>query len=146
MIASFYDGRVRIRHRALKDPEFMATVQCMIGGQDGIIEMRANPKTGSLLVLYDPAVISREQLTLAAQVLANRAAEIPAGKKKTKGAAVACLKTPLRLSRRNETLLLTGVYGVTLLGGFINTRLHIAAGGLFTLLAAKHLYDRKRCL
>lgn len=138
MIASFYDGRVRIRHNALKNPELMATVQQMVGGQDGIIETRANPRTGSLLVLYDPNVISREQLLLAAQMLESQTA--PAGGK------TGCPKPSWRYMRRTETVLLSTAYGLTVFGGFINTRLHIASGVLFTLLAAKHLYARRRCL
>lgn len=146
MIASFYDGRVRIRHTALKDPEFMATVQQMVGAQDGIIEMRANPRTGSLLVLYDPERISREQLLLAAQVLESQADEATGAPRDAGDKDESCRKAPLRMTRRNETLLLSAVYGLTVFGGFINMRLHIASGALFTLLAAKHLYDRKRCL
>lgn len=138
MISSFIDGRVRIRHKALKDPEFMATIRDTVAGQDGVLEVRDNPKTGSLLVRYDPAVISHDKLLMAAQMLENTIPEKAAPK------SGAC--SPRKMARRKETALLSGLYALTLIGGFTNIRLHMAAGGLFTLLAARHLFARRNCL
>ena len=136
MIASFFDGRVRLRGEALKDKEFMANVKTLVSSREGILEIRDNLRTGSLLVKYDPAVITREDLLAAAAILEN---EAPRKDRE-------CMPKFRGFSRKQETALLSAVYGLTIVGGFANKSLHIAAGALFTLLAAKHLYDRRRCL
>ena len=140
MIASFYDGRVRIRTEALKDPDNMALVENFIKGQDGVIDIAANPTTGSLLVYYDPEKIPRDTLMAAAQALEAQLPQARQAKKKT--ARKACMP----FSRKTETALLVGLYGATLAGGFVSTRVHIAAASLFTVLAGLHVYNRRKCL
>ena len=137
MIASFFDGRVRLRGKALKDPEFLANIKEMVGSQKGILEMKANPKVGSLLILYDPAIVTRKDLFTAAELLQREASFRYEGKQ----ASGACL-----LSRKQENSILAALYGLTILSGFASKRLHIASGVFFSFLALKHLYDRKHCM
>ena len=139
MIASFFDGRVRLRDEALKNPEFMARVKDLVGSHKGIREIQDNPRTGSLLICYDPAAISREELLLAAEVFDSEAVTVSKPEKR-------CRPLPALLSKRQEIRLLSALFGLTLLSGFANKGLHIAAGGLLTLLASKHLFDRRRSL
>lgn len=136
MISSYIEGRVRIRHNALKDLELMSAVLSAVQGEEGILHVSANPKIGSLLVLYDPDRISREKLLMAAKLL------------EAKDEDKACSpRSSRREARRRESLLLGSVYGLTLLSGLVGgARLHVATAGLFTLLAFKHLYDRRKCL
>lgn len=61
-ITSFVDGRVRLRHPALKDAATAELVTAVVSGVDGITAVQANPVTGSLLIFYDPDKLSREQL------------------------------------------------------------------------------------
>lgn len=141
MIASFIDGRVRVRSKALKEAPVMQSMQEAVAAQDGILEVTVNLKTGSLLVRYDPKRISREQLAMAASILeeheregldaASRNICAPGGKKRF---------------RQRENALLGGLYLLTLLGGLTGTRVHVVSGALLTLLVGKHLYDRRRCL
>jgi hypothetical protein len=128
MIASFIDGRIRIRTKALKDAALMSLVTKTVSGREGILETQANLKTGSLLVRYDPAVVSPEELLAAARMLENG---IP---------AIARAKGHARVFK-TETLLLGAAWGVTTVSGVLNKRLHAIFAILFTALAAKHAYD-----
>ncbi|MBQ8665044.1 MAG: hypothetical protein IJ474_04595 [Mailhella sp.] len=61
-ITSFVDGRVRLRHPALKDAATAELVRSVVGEVAGITSAQVNPVTGSLLIYYDPEMLSREQL------------------------------------------------------------------------------------
>ena len=61
-ITSFVDGRVRLRHPALKDKATAELVCTVVGGVEGITAVQANPLTGSLLIYYDAEKLTREQL------------------------------------------------------------------------------------
>ena len=139
MIASFYDGRVRIRMEALRNPANMVMVENFIKGQDGVLEIVANPRTGSLLVLYDPEKIPRDTLLSAAQALE---AQLPASGGPARKHCGCCKP----FSRKTETGLLAGLYAATLAGGFVSSRVHVTAALLFTALAGLHLYNRRQLL
>lgn len=52
-------GRIRIRMAALRrDPRAAARVRQLIGACRGVLQVEANPITGSLLVRYDPQLTS----------------------------------------------------------------------------------------
>jgi len=61
-VTSFVDGRVRLRHPALKDAATAELVTGIVSAVEGITAVQNNPVTGSLLIFYDPAKLSREQL------------------------------------------------------------------------------------
>ncbi|MDL2266965.1 heavy-metal-associated domain-containing protein [Desulfovibrio sp. OttesenSCG-928-G15] len=149
MIASFFDGRVRLRNRALKEPETMQMVQDVVSKQDGILEMSANLKTGSLLITYDPAKITRESLLEAAGFLQDQLAEKSKdliSKKRMQlglGPVANCYRG---MGRKREMTLLSGLYSATVMGGFLNKRVHVASGVLFTLLTLMHVYTRRNRL
>ncbi len=143
MICSFIDGRVRIRAAALKDPAKMALVESAVKEQPGVHTAVANLRTGSLLVEYDPQVISREMLTMAAQALEAQLGEAPQTEKTGKNRAQCRRGRSNLLPAKTEMALLTAAFGLTLAGGIINTRLHVVAGLLFSLFAANHIYCRR---
>ena len=72
MIVSFRDGRVRLRSPALRSETALEEVGRMLAAYAGVKKIETNAYTGSLLVLYDPAMISTEQLNLAAAMLESR--------------------------------------------------------------------------
>ncbi|MDR1488908.1 MAG: heavy-metal-associated domain-containing protein [Desulfovibrio sp.] len=133
MIASFIDGRIRIRAKALKDAAVMSLVTKAVGGREGILETRANLKTGSLLVRYDPAIVSPEELLAAARLLGNGIPAVARAKERTR-----VFKT--------ETLLLGAAWGITTISGMLDKRLHAVFAVIFTALAAKHAYDYRNRL
>lgn len=52
----------------------------------------------------------------------------------------------MHLTRRQEAAILSVLLGGVILTGFVGRPIHAGVGVLFTLLAAAHLYDRRRCL
>lgn len=141
MIASFFDGRVRIRRDELKDPAAMELIMGFIRSRDGILDLVPNPRTGSLLISYDPEIIPREELFEAAAML-----EEQVGSKKSKKSSNRTKRNVSPFSPLAETILLAGLYGLTVLTGFANKRVHIAGAALFTGLAALHVYSRRTYL
>lgn len=158
MIASFIDGRVRIRAEALKDPALMDQVLAALGARDGILSATPNPRTGSVLVLYDPAAVSRETLLTAALALEEQLRSLEEAGANRKGAT---LLSRLRrgeswrgkrngrlspLTPRGESALMGALYLLTAVTGFGSRRTHVILGAAFAALAGIHLYDRRRCL
>jgi hypothetical protein len=136
MIASFFDGRVRIRAEALKKPETMDMARSLVQTRPGVLKVESNTGTGSLLVCYDPAVITRETLIGAARLLEAQFGDaVRAKRAKNSGR---------RLSAKTEMLLLALSYGGMLAGGLLDRRVHIAFGILFSLLTGAHAYVRLR--
>lgn len=167
MIASFIDGRVRIRTAALRNPATLAMVENVIRAREGVRSVQSNPRTGSLLVEYDPEVIPRSALLEAAKALEDQLApagaekasdaEKPSGKRRRWGRlwsvggkggnpSEICVPSGRIISRRAENLLLGSMYAATLAGGLVNRRAHVGFGVLFTLLAGAHVFARRRCL
>lgn len=139
MIASFIPGRVRLRSRALKNPETMRAVLDMAEGFEGVVSAAPNRKTGSVLIIYDPEVIDEEMLAIAAAAFEDQF-----GAEEREEAAGAagfpnCLK-----GRRGELNLLLGALGLTVAGLTLGKGAHAALGGFFCLLSAKHVYDRRK--
>lgn len=139
MIASFIDGRVRIRHGALKDPATMDMVMRLVKARDGILDLVPNPGTGSLLVTYDPEKISRETLIRAAEILEQQLG--PASGKRSPGRRKGGKLSPLA-----ETGILAGLYGLTVASGLVSKRVHVLSALLFTALTGTHVYNRKNRL
>ncbi|MDR2161029.1 MAG: hypothetical protein LBO77_02665 [Desulfovibrio sp.] len=75
MISSFFDGRVRIRSRALSDPATLESVTRLLEAQPGVRRIAANARTGSLLVEYDPQILSREKVQMAMETLSAHLGE-----------------------------------------------------------------------
>ena len=137
MIASFIEGRVRLRANALKNPEKLKQLEDAVKAHDGVLGTFANPRTGSLLVEYDPTRVPKENLLMAAELLKQELGLAPEAKKEGK-------KLVQLMNPKAEMALLTGSLAFTMLGGVVNKRLHLAAGGLFLLACAGHLYSRGR--
>lgn len=145
MIVSFVEGRVRVRHPALKDAETMATIESMLADYPGVLQAVPNPVTGSLLVHYDPEQISTDDLKAAAAMLeaqlgpATSAAGVPGS---SPGFSI-----PESffnwLPRKCETNLLNAGFSLCLLGLVASKKLHTVAGGAFAALTLFHALRRR---
>ena len=140
MIASFIDGRVRIKREELKNPETMDLVAGVIRSQEGVLELVPNLRTGSLVVTYDPEKIPRETIQETAAMLEKQFGPV---KRKEKSPKTIRCRT---LSPLAETGLLAGLYSLTLFTGFVDKRAHVALALVFTGLTAAHVYTRRRLL
>ncbi len=139
MISSYMEGRVRIRADGLKNPEKLAMLEAVVKQQNGVRKTVANPLTGSLLVEYDPSLVTREMLDQAFELLrAELTRPVLLGRS---GHA-----KPRAKSSALEMAALGGTAAVTvasLAAGAAGRRVHVAAGVLFLLLAFKHTLDRR---
>lgn len=141
MIVSYIPGRVRLRAAALQDPATARKILDMLEGFEGIESATSNLETGSLLVLYDPGVISEEMLMQAAVAFEEEfGGEAPRARS---GGPRSAFALPFFLARRLELNALLGSLGLTVASAFVGRRAHIAAGVLLCLLSAKHVYDRR---
>lgn len=145
MIASFFDGRVRIRREELREPATMDLVMAFIRSRDGILDLAPNLRTGSLVITYDPEKIPRQTLLEAAEALEKQFGPVKkakpepkSGRKKGRGMRI--------FSPLEETGMLGVLYGVTLLSGFVSRRAHIVGAVLLTGLTAAHVYTRRKYL
>ena len=141
MMVSFIDGRVRLRSPALRSEKSLAEIQSGLSAYPGVKKTESNARTGSLLVFYDPAAISRELLGMAVASLAGR---LPApapdpGRRR-------CMLSGIRLRKLETRLMCCGA--LTALAGAVAKAkpLHVAGGMLFFLLAGRHLYVRRKAL
>lgn len=57
MIVSYTEGRVRLRFKELRNPTTALTVEQYIKAIDGIEAVEVKSMTGSILILYNPAVL-----------------------------------------------------------------------------------------
>lgn len=61
-IVSFVDGRVRLRHPALKKPDLADMAVSVVKSVEGVQQVSVNPVTGSMLLFYDTHLLSRDSL------------------------------------------------------------------------------------
>lgn len=61
-IESYFPGRIRVSSRILSSPENMAKLRERLEGREGVRELSANPRTGSITLVYDPSVITLDML------------------------------------------------------------------------------------
>jgi hypothetical protein len=137
MIASYIDGRIRLRARALTNPQTLLGLARMIESRPGVRRISTNARTGSLLLEYEPDVLSRAALLAAVTVLeascgGEDAEDSPAGQRKTIRSA---------RTRRAELRLLGLSAGLCASSLLFSRRLHAGAGLAFLLLAARHTFQ-----
>jgi hypothetical protein len=73
VIVSFVPGRLRLRLPELKDPVLAAELLPRIRAVPGLKAAEIKTLTGSLLIEYDPALISTEKLIELGRALARQA-------------------------------------------------------------------------
>lgn len=136
MITSFIDGRVRLRAPALKDPDQVAQIQTLLSSYAGVARVQSNLRTGSLLIEYDATQISREMLMFAASALESQLGP-PATEERASS----------DLGYHGEALLLIAALTLCLGCAAAGAKSwHVWSGGVFTLLTANHVLQRRRTL
>ena len=61
-LKSFSDGRIRIRHPALRKAEISALTQKKMKETYGVNQVETNTLSGSILILYDCTILSKDRL------------------------------------------------------------------------------------
>ena len=145
-ITSFIDGRVRLRHDALKNPDIAALAEKAAGGLEGVTGVRVNPVTGSLLLFYDPERLSRDKLMAFAKEWAALLPEEP--ERKSGSASCGCASA---LLGKRATIFVDRALLVTLLASIAGAAsgmggLHRTAGAAFALASLQHAVAHRRFL
>ena len=162
-ITSFVDGRVRLRHPALKNKKTSDLIASIVGGVEGISAVQSNPVTGSLLIYYDPEQLSREQLLELAEQgaafipgLNDETAAQPEGSDEEPSAKARKVCAPVDevlqfLCSRGTTRFVNRAMLVALAASLAglplgNRFLHTAAGGAFVGGMVQHLLAHRKSL
>ncbi len=166
IVSSFTDGRIRLRHERLKQPSAAGVIKEKLSHVAGCHAVECNPRTGSVLVLYDAAKLSRDDLIKIGQECAELLDDDPSAAEDvhTQGTAppspVRRESLPLdraappldaflagrgarRAVSRGMLVSLSLTFVFSLMG---RKSLHIAAGSLLGLLAAAHIYRHRGSL
>lgn len=135
MIASFVEGRLRIRDEKLKNRAAADEIQRLITPVKGIFDVSINQRTGSLLIFYDRAILKLEQLL---HVLADY---LNTTKPECKRYAVSLTDRKIV----NLGMLLS--LAVSMFGAAIDiTAIHIAGGIIFLVFWGLHIFRYKNML
>ena len=79
-VSSFTDGRVRIRHPALRRSEILQVALEAMRTIHGVQNVEGNVVSGSVLILYDSSIISRDRLMTVGEAWALYLDAVQAGK------------------------------------------------------------------
>lgn len=146
-VVSFIDGRVRLRHPALKNREQAELAIAFISGVDGVTEARANPMTGSLLVFYDVEKLSREKLLDMAR---QGAALLPDDEQVHDGKSPAACCARVLLGRKATRLVdkaLLVSLAASLVGAITGMgTVHRVTGAVFALASIQHMAAHRKAL
>ena len=150
------EGRARLRHAALRDPETCASAQNLLQKEKDVREV--HPGKGSLLLLLteqaDLAAICERLEEKLPQLVSPLplASAIQTGRAGQRSGLTATLGKMLPgcngiSPRRLETRTMFGVAGLCVLSGLIGGKgAHVLSGGLFALMAARHVWIRRKAL
>ncbi len=127
MIASHIDGRLRVRHVRLRDPDLMGKVLTELKRIPDITKIETNPRTGSLLVLYPPS--NETAMALVRQFENEAFDELD--------------ESPMLLSRQTVKFVMTVSYISGAVAIVHSKKLHVGLQSIFIGFAAIHLWQNR---
>jgi len=136
MIASDIAGRLRLRSRVLRDERELNVAAGKLADTLGVSRVTGNGRAGSLLIEYDPLVVTRDALVEASGLPAteSRAGKAPAS-------ATATRAQHMRIAKQGMLASLGALVLFALAG---RERQHAAAGVAFLAFNAYHVYTYRR--
>jgi hypothetical protein len=161
-VSSHIEGRIRIRDAGFRKEALLTRAREALLGLPGVSEVEANPRVGSLLVIYAAAVTAVQQLLRTLSELLGSGEEIAA-----EAEAAAASAKPTLVQRARLALPLVGkvrlalpsvlkkrvlnnigmlvTLGISLgAAAFYLKKLHILAGLVFVGLFGIHLFERRK--
>lgn len=138
VVASHIEGRIRLRHAALRDPAVLREVEGALKEAEGIRSVSGNPRTGSVLVEFDHVTVTAQQVL--------ELTRLPASEPQTAPRARPEPMTPRDKMRIAKRGMLGSLGALLIFAALDRERAHIAAGGLFVAFNAYHLYTYRRRL
>lgn len=152
VIASQFEGRVRIRDEELKQEPVLSRVREALLTMPGVDGVEANQRVGSLLVLYNAAVATLERITKTiADLIGAEEAGIAAESGKTSARPPAfgkiSLAIPPAVKRKVINIGMLASLALSLFAAILDLKkLHILAGIVFVALFGDHLFERRQMI
>ncbi len=146
MVASFVEGRIRIRHISLKNQDTLGKAVETLKANNGIELIKPNRNVGSLLVFYDKALTKTDEIL---DALHSYLWEKPIiGKNKTPNRKSGIKRPQAPISKRQAVNIgLIASLSGSLLALLVNAKTaHVQLGILFTITSLIHIYDNKKTL
>lgn len=146
-IRSMTPGRVRVRHEALKNAGNAEKVQNFLEAKDGVRGAAVNPRTGSLLLEYDPdRIVPLQLLAFVEELQQIFGIDFSAGAESGAEKQTSCLLgnlSPREMENRGMLITLGASVACILAK---RGAAHAAFGWVFLALSALHLVRYRRCL
>lgn len=154
VVASHFDGRVRIRDEGLKREPLLARVRETLLAAPGVSGVEGNPRVGSLLVLYSAAVTALDKIleTVAGLIGSGEAGEEGAeagafARVSAKISSRVPFSIPARVKRNVTNIGMLGALLLSVVAAIFDLKkLHILAGIVFLALFGVHVFERKEYL
>lgn len=148
VVASHVAGRIRIRDEKLRREAVAGRVRDALAATPGVSDVEVNPRVGSVLVIYSPAVTEGNKiLSDVSELLGSVSGE--------EGASVAPAKVCPRISLSLSPRVKRNVVNIGMLSALVLSlaallfhlkKLHYLAGIVFVALFGDHLYERRQLL
>lgn len=146
VVASHFEGRLRIRDEGLKGEPLLSRVREALLATPGVSGVEANPRVGSLLVLYTAAKTTIEKVTkVVSDFLGSEKKGDTAEVKRT--IAKVPFSIPARVKRNVTNFgMLSALFLSVAAAIFDLKKLHILTGIVFLALFGVHFFERKEYL
>lgn len=141
---SFVDGRVRLRHEALREAGAAELVRNAAGSVEGIRSVEVNTRTGSMLIMYDTSVLGREDLLRLAETGLSYLPSKTARRSFRKAAARSLISRPVTKLVNRVLIVSLAAAAVSACGGLVSV--HRAAGAVLTVAGVQHFAAHRRTL
>ena len=146
-ITSCIDGRMRVRDGTLRNAAVAGSLSRLLSATPGVREVSANPRAGSLLILFQQAKSTlREITTLLERFLPAEASASPAPATQ-KARAGRPRRTAAAVRRQAVNFGMLAALLASLAGAALGAKaLHIIAGLVFVGFFGLHFFDKKHFL
>jgi len=148
-VTSHIEGRVRIRDEGLKNETLLSKVTEALLVTPGIASVEANPRVGSLLVLYRAAVTGLEKIR---QIISGLlAAGESVARTSSAGIGRVIGKFSPTVSPRTKRIAINigmlASLALSLVAAVLDLKkLHILAGVIYLAIFGTHLFERRQSL
>ncbi|MDR2826339.1 MAG: hypothetical protein LBV76_06035 [Deltaproteobacteria bacterium] len=145
MVSSMTAGRIRLRSPYLRNRDLAHQLAALAVNIDGILDVTVNPLVGSALLLYDPEVLSTQELMAQAEsffALLPSISALPESTGAYSGAKRASVVKLIDRKALNASLTLS--LAGTLASAYLARRIHPKLGWVFIGLTALHYLQTKK--
>jgi hypothetical protein len=150
-VSSHFEGRIRIRDEGLKKEPLLAKAREALLAMPGVSGVEANPRVGSLLILYAAAVTAvQKMMKTLSEILGSREVNAdPVGSAPASGRIPLVRRVSSAIPSVLKKRILNNIGMLVSLGislgaaVFYLKKLHVLAGIIFVGMFGIHLFERR---